>query len=401
MFQKYKRIIIDVILNICATALPLAILQLVILPLLSRYIEDEPYGKMLTIISILTVVSGSMGNSLNNIRLVKNNNYEESSLKGDFGILVVSEMVIASFVVCGYTYHYGISFVDMILLFILAAAWTYREYAIVVFRIKLDFVGIVINNLVMILGYIVGLLIFLCIGYWEIIYIMGLLFSIVYINKKSEIARESLNKTVLFKDTLKDLIILLSASLLLNLLNYADRMIIYPMIGGTAVSIYYASTLFGKVISSAVTPINSVVLSYISKKDTMHRNVMYRLMVSTLLIAIVGYFVCRIVARPALSIMYPEWVDRSMEYVPIMTAVAMISMMSSVITPFTIKFCKMKWQLIINGSVLIVYLLSAIILYKYFGLMGFCVGVLASNIVKLVIVSILGIRLSSQEVEKK
>ena len=399
MLNKYKKIIFDVILNVCATALPLAVLQIIVLPYIARYLGDEANGKMLTVISLLTVVSGSLGNSLNNIRLIKNNNYERKAVEGDFKFLIIIEMLVSSFSVCLIASQYHISLIEQILLFILAALWTYREYAIVAFRIKLNFMGIVFNNIIMVIGYVIGLLIFRFTKQWEFIYIIGICFSILFVLNKSNIGNESLKKTIFFVDTFKDLIILIIASLLLNVLNYADRMLIYPMLGGTAVSIYYASTLFGKIVSSAVSPLNAVVLSYISKKETMNKKIMYKIIGSTTAIAIIGYVFCRIIARPALKLMYPEWAYDSMRYVPIMTVVAMITMMSSVLTPFIMKFCNMKWQLVINGSVLVVYLVFSITLYTLYGLMGFCIGVLISNIVKLIIMIFLGIRVTGIQKE--
>ena len=89
-----------------------------------------------------------------------------------------------------------------------------------------------------------------------------------------------------------------------------------------------------------------------------------------------------------------------MYYVPIMTAVAMITMISSVLNPFILKFCSMKWQLVINFSVLCCYVGLALLLARVYGLMGFCVSVLVSNILKLGILIILGFNSSRQETVK-
>lgn len=392
MIKKYKKIVFDVILNICATALPLMILQLAIYPLIEKRAGTDRYGVVLTLISLLTVISGSLGNSLNNIKLIKNKEYENHNLEGDFSILVISEIVISMVILGISLLRYHESLVDIILLILLVAIWTFREYIIVVFRIKLNFVGIVINNLIMVIGYFLGLLLFYFSDFWEFIYILGIAFSIGYIAISNRLKIVSWSKTPLFWGTTKELVILIAASVLLNLFNYADRMIIYPMLGGTAVAIYYASTLFGKVVSSAVSPLNSVVLSYISKKDEMKRKSILVILGFSIVVAVFGYIICVIISRPSLMLLYPDLVNESMQYVPVMTVVAMITMISSVLTPFVMKFCKMKWQLIINGIVLCVYLITSLSLFRFYGLMGFCVGVLISNIIKMIIVASLGIK---------
>lgn len=55
------------------------------------------------------------------------------------------------------------------------------------------------------------------------------------------------------------------SNVLARAINYADKILLYPLLGGTMVSVYYAATVFSKVVSLAITPINSVALSYLSK----------------------------------------------------------------------------------------------------------------------------------------
>ena len=92
--KKYKKIILDIVLNITATAIPLIILQLVVLPLIATKMSDELYGFTLTIISTITIIASSLGNALNNVRLIKNRVYEEKGIQGDFSILLLGELVI-------------------------------------------------------------------------------------------------------------------------------------------------------------------------------------------------------------------------------------------------------------------------------------------------------------------
>lgn len=397
MLKIYKKIIFDVFLNICATALPLVTLQIIILPLVARYMENELYGKMLTVVSLLTVICGSLGNSLNNIRLIKAVDYEINNVAGDFNVLVIAGMILACISVCIISLQYHITLTDIILLALLALLWTYREYAVVVFRIKLNFKGVVVNNVIMVFGYLVGFILFLLTSYWQCIYITGIACSVIYVIKVSDILKEKLAITMIFKSTFTDLVMLVTASLMLNLFNYADRMLIYPMIGGRAVSIYYASTIFGKVVSSAVSPINAVVLSYLSKKNYVKRKNMIIVIIISLVVACIGYVLCIAIAKPALSILYPGFVKESLNYVPIMTVVAMIMMMSGVLSPFVLKFCKMQWQIVINGIVLFLYVFVSVYLFERYNLMGFCIGVLVSNIVKLIIMILLGICASGKE----
>ena len=394
--KKYKRIVFDIMLNVTATAIPLIILQLIVLPLIATKISDEVYGLALTLISTITIISSSLGNALNNVRLIKNGLYEKKGLQGDFPVLLLGELVIGCIVLVFSVGQYKLEYVDLALLIILTFLWIAREYLIVTFRLELNFKAIVINNIIMVVGYIAGLMLYCLTLHWQYVYILGMLFSLIYIVKHSNIVEEKIKITPLFKTTLSELLFLIFAALINNLLNYADRIIIYPLIGGTAVSIYYASTLFGKIVSTAVSPLNSVALSYLAKKNTLEKELFTKTVGFSVIVAILGYVVCRIIALPMLNILYPDWASQSIKYVPITTWTAMITMIISVMSPFVLKFCSMKWQLVINMAVLIVYLSMSIILYEYWGLMGFCVGILISNVVKFLIMFMLGIRVSKK-----
>lgn len=394
--KKYKKIILDIVLNITATAIPLIILQLVVLPLIATKMSDELYGFTLTIISTITIIASSLGNALNNVRLIKNRVYEEKGIQGDFSILLLGELVIGCITLVLSINQYKLEYIDVFLLIILTFIWIAREYLIVTFRLELNFKGIVINNIIMVVGYVVGLVLYSFTLYWQYVYILGISFSLIYIIKHSDIITEKIRITPLFKATFSELLFLIFASLINNLLNYADRIIIYPLIGGTAVSIYYASTLFGKIVSTAISPLNSVALSYLAKKNTLKKELFIKTLGFSVLVAIMGYIICRIIALPVLNILYPDWAYQSIKYVPVTTCIAMVTMVTSVMSPFVLKFCSMKWQLVINVTVLIIYLSMSIVLYKYWGLMGFCIGILISNIAKFTIMFILGLRASKE-----
>ena len=68
-----KKVIGDMVLNIIAVTIPVAILQLVVYPITAKAISAENYGLMLTIYSAWVMVSNSIGNVLNNIRFYNMN----------------------------------------------------------------------------------------------------------------------------------------------------------------------------------------------------------------------------------------------------------------------------------------------------------------------------------------
>ncbi len=260
-----------------------------------------------------------------------------------------------------------------------------REYLIVSFRIHLNFKAIMYNNYLLGIGYIYGTYLFYLTGIWQYIFLLGYGFSLYYIIKKSDLILEPLVITKLFKKTTYNSVILLLSSLLKNVLNYADKLLIFPLLGPTAVSIYYTSTLIGKIMSMVITPINGVILSYLAKYENFSTKRFISILFATGIVGVVGYVFSILISPFVLHLLYPIWATDSLNYIYVTTATAIVGLIGSVVQPFVLKFTHMNWQLLINGSNVLVYVFFSILLYQQYGLMGFCIGILISNVYQLVL----------------
>lgn len=401
--MRKKKIIFDMALNISATALPTFVLQLLVLPAISWYMPDERYGLLVTVLSFLNVVPSTMGNVLNNIRLLFNNEYIDEKQKGDFnlilaGLAILNVVALAVFLVI---YDKELTVFNLLLIVIVSVLWLCREYYIVAFRLNINYLQILICNMLRIVGYGFGFILFRVTGYWQWIYLFGLLFSLVYCFIKSELWKEPFKKTYLFKKTSSQGLLLLIAKILNRLITYADKILIYPILGGAVVSVYYAATIFGKVVSLMITPINSVALTYLSKMRSKKDNTFKSALLLGTGICIVGYFLCLAVSRPVLALLYPRFVDNAMKYIFVTTGTTVLYALISIVDPFIMKFFDMKWQIVINGSTFAVYLTLCLSFLKLWGLMGFCIGALLTNALKLIFMIIIYYRCDSLYLERK
>jgi O-antigen/teichoic acid export membrane protein len=389
-----KKIVFDLVLNMIATAVPIAILQLVIYPLISQDVTVEGYGMMVTVISLLTVISNTLGNTLNNIRLLNDGKYKKKRIVGDFNQLLLRESIISLIIVGSFSIvlFRQISLIEFLLIEVIGMLMVFHSYFIVDFRLKLDYNAIVWNNVQLALGYFVGYLTFFLTGIWELVYLFGYGFSLIYIFRKTKLWREPLLKTIYWHEILKDTFLLLISGVLGSLLNYSDKIIIYPMIGAEAVTIYYIATLLGKLVSMVIGPINSVMLSYIVKLKQISNKILTLILCSAVMIAVVGYIICLTFGEVVLKYIYPQHFSEVVKYMPITSATAMIMMLISVLYPFVLKFCKMKWQVIIDATSLICYVCLGVAFYQFYGLHGFCIGVLAAFLIKFFIMFIIFIK---------
>lgn len=378
-------IVFDMLLNIMATAIPTFVLQLFILPALSKYMEADVYGLLVTILALLNVVPATLGNSLNNIRLIFNKAGERKEQAADYNVilLIMAGLNIVAVAAFSFFYERQISAVSLFLTLVASVLWLYREYHLVAFRLNINYIFIVVTNLIMVLGYLVGFLLFRVTGQWQFIYILGNLMALLFIFSKSMLWREPFRISKDFRKISTQTGLLFTSNMLTRLTTYADKLLIFPILGGATVSVYYAATLFGKVVSMAITPISSVMLSYLSKVSKKNDSTFKLAFFSSTAVCIVGYFACLAISRPVLGWLYPQFVDGAMRYITITTGTMVLTALISIVNPFVLKFFDMKWQVSISSVYASLYIGLSLALLGKFGLYGFCVGTLIATACKL------------------
>ena len=78
----------DFFYNILASVILTGVMQVVVYPFLALKFNNQEYGTLLTIMGIANTVIVAFGNTLNNVRLIVNNDYEREHLEGDFNGLL-------------------------------------------------------------------------------------------------------------------------------------------------------------------------------------------------------------------------------------------------------------------------------------------------------------------------
>lgn len=379
-----KKVITDMIINIVASVIPVAVLQLLVLPRIAIVVGDESYGLIVTLVALLSVVPSTFGNVLNNIRLLHNESYIEKDECGDFNILLLISEVLCTFIVFTFSWLYlgGINIKNIILLIAASVLWLARDYYVVVFRIRLNYYFIFLDNCILSVGHIIGWRLFVATGDWQLVYIIGYAASLTFIITQSALWKEPLERTGLFYIVTKESIILMVANVLNRLMTYADKLLLYPLLGGAMVSIYYAASIFAKIAALAITPITSVILSYISKMKKRPDSVFKITMAVGIFVCAIVYVACLVVAKPVLTLIYPQFVDEAIVYIPITSAAMVFITLSTIINPFILKFYDINWQIKINAVSLVFYVVSSYCLLKALGLLGFCIGVALTNLIK-------------------
>lgn len=386
ILQK-KTIIYDVVLNLAAVVMPLALLQLLVYPQVAKHIAGQEYGLMLTIYSVWIMIPNSVGNVFNNIKLLRFPEYQKHGIQGDFPVLISRWLsIILVIVFVAIWFYYGSFTITHIITGTFIGFLIFlNAYLSVWFRIELNYLSVLINSVCLSVGYLAGYIVFRMTGAWEWIFLLGYLFSCLFCVVKTPLLREPYQKTILYPAVKKDSVSLIIASVIGNLINCADKLVLYPLMGGMAVSVYYTATILGKITGMLTGPINSVALSYITRWDKNKAGIFTKVLYAGLAICLLGYVVAILMARSVIGFLFPQWLEQVMEIIPLTTATVMLGVLTSILQPFVLKYCKLQWQTIISAVSSIVYFASALALWHYFGLKGFCVGTILGILVKLVL----------------
>lgn len=408
IFVKQKKVIVDLALSMIAYGVPVIVNQVLVLPLINHFTDENTYGYILTIVSLFSLIPHTLGASLTTSRLVVAKNYGEKSSNGDFSILFsISELVgVIAFVIGWLIYTKDRSFLRLALLVVACVLWLAREYAIVTYRLRINYKRICINSLIFSGGYLVGIL-FFGMGwlgtYWESIYIIAQASSLIYTVTSSGMLKEPRVRTKQLWKTSVSYMKLLGAATISSVGDNLDKMLIFSMLGAASVSVFHAASVFTKIVSLMVTPINSVVLTYLSKKKTISLKNIALVVGAAATVGLVGYGLCLLIARPVIGLLYREYLNEAIRYVFLTSACTMLRLGYDMLRPFVQMFKDLSWEIAGNIVTVISYISLALLLVPKMGIMGMCISYVAGGILRilLVLVAFFGKTIKEKVIKKK
>ncbi len=386
-----KQVIKDFAYNIISSFLTIGILQLIVYPILAKVLGGDVNGQMLTLMGIINTAA-SLGNALNNVRLIRNTDYADDGIEGDFNPINIA-ISLASGVAIFFIgrFAFGTSILISVTMAVLAILTTARTYLIVIYRLNLNFKNNLICHVIMGGGYLLGIGLVFFVKVWPIAFICGELASIVWIAKTTCILREKNRLTKAFGTTMSKLGMLAAVTVIGNVMVYLDKLIIYPIFGGEAVSVYAAASFFGKALGLVMTPIAGVMLGYFASKNYVMTFKKFWQSNFIVLALTAVFFGCSLFAAPiAIKLLYPQFYEEAMVYVFMANLAAMIGVMANMAQPAVLKFAPTYWQIVKEVVYSVFYLAVGFWLIPARGMMGFCIASVAAQLSRLLILYGLG-----------
>jgi len=389
--NRLRRISGDFIISILASVIYTFARQIVVFPLLAAHLTDADYGTLLTVAGFANVCTAMTGSTLNNIRLIRNEAYAEAGTCGDFNRLNLYGCCIA--VICAVVLRqvFALSWITFLLLAAYLAVSNLYQYATSFFRLELNFKRSFLCNVVVSLAYCLAVPLFASMQLWPAIFLIGEGAGLLFVAKTTPFFHEPYRRTPLWHQTTTAYLTLAGTNLIANLLTYADRMILYPILGGEGVSYYSTASFFGKSAGIVMVPIAGVLLGYFAQKDFKASKKLFAIVNGCSLACLTVFLLgCWIFAPWFTRLLYPSLYEGATPYILLANLAAAISIAGNMAQPMVLKACSVRWTLFTQVLYGASYLLFAWLWLPGYGLLGFCWASIASNAVRLLALYAIG-----------
>jgi len=386
-----KRITGDFVISILSSVVYTFARQIVVFPLLAARLTEADYGTLLTVAGLANVCTAMIGSSLNNIRLIQDGKYQEAGVLGDFNVLCLLGSGVSVLFAAVLWRAFALSALTAVLLAAYLIVSNLYQYATAFFRLELNFKRALWCNVAVSAAYCAAALVFATAELWPAIFLVGEGAGLLFVWKATPFFREPLSRTPLLSATAATLLLYMATNLIGNLLLYADRMILYPILGAESVSYYSTASFFGKSAGIVMTPIAGVLLGYFAQKDFKASKRLFAIVngcsLGCLAVFLLG---CWLFAPWFTRLLYPTLYESAAPYIFLANLAAAVSIAGNMAQPMVLKACSIRWTLLTQALYGASYLLLSWWLLPSYGLLGFCWASIASNAVRLLALYAIG-----------
>lgn len=367
------------------------IAQFLVYPFWNQVLGKEAYGNIVYLLAIMNTMAISVGSGINYARMKQS--AEEMTHNWAYNRLMflgtLSALCLLTVLQCVGLLHLDLQ--NFVLFCFLTVLTTWRFYGDVEYRLRINYKGYFCYYLLIGLGYIFGIFLFYLSHLWPLALIPGEIAGLVLVAVKGTVFRRD-SKRVAFTLTLKVAALFVGSNVLSNLIFNGDRIVLRLFAGGTAVSIYYIATLFGKTMTLVTTPLNGVLVGYLSKYDgQLTHKMMNRVFGITMIATMVATAACLAASWVVLPHLYPNEYGMTAPYLLIGTAAQVFYFVGNVlIASVLLRFTPARNQMLVSGIYAAVFIVICVPIARLRGIAGFCWALFVVNLLRYVLCLALG-----------
>lgn len=365
------------------------VLQLAVYPLLNARMGQEELGSVLYIMGLVSILCPSVGQALNTSRLVVRRTC--SVTNGDYDrllLLFAGVGGVAAILGSGSSVRGGLTMALTLLLVLMTA---FRYYGDVEYRLNLDYRKYFIYYALISIGYLAGYGLFRLTGNWFLIFLLGEGAALIYVGITGSVFRRFWKKSAYFGTAAVRGFFLTLSYLITNTTLNMDRLALKHMVGNEAVTWYYVVSLIGKTMVLLVAPINTIVISYLTRRERTLNKKEFTLAAGAGFLVTAVFFLCCQIGTPLfIQIFYPNLYDAVSTLVTVVNLTQVLALYSAFLFILVLTFTGETWQLILQTSHLVIMAVLVVLFTMRGGIMGFSYAALAANVLRVAAVIILG-----------
>lgn len=381
--KKAPKLAGDLIYTILATVVLTASLQLIVYPLINHFQGKHVTDNILYFIGIIYIVPQAIGGSLGNVRLMMRKECDVTNR--DFIPLLTILSAISALICGAIGFLKNFDLVFAIAFGIFSIMYLLRMYLSVEFRLDLKFKQYFFYFLAISIGYLIGYGIYLLTDIWLFIFIVGEAIALIYSFVWGKMFRNDGLSGNRRKIT-KPLVILLLSSIVRDCVNQFDKVVLTHVGAEGMVTEYHVVSLISKTIMMLVSPINTLIISYLTVKDsTLSKKQLVKFTGIALVCGAVFYIGCIIGTPIFVWFFYRNLYDAVMPYNLIVNLGVILGFISTMFMSILLTQGKEAIQMAIQCIWGAAYIVAAFYFVPLYGLWGIAQVTLVANALKLII----------------
>lgn len=386
--KKKKKIASNTAYTIAGALVLNGVLQLFVYPRLNAEMGAESIGTVLYLMAFVNILGPSIGQAMNNSRLVLRRDHEVTNGDYDLGLLLFGAVGICVSLVMARGSLGDAGTAAAVALVILVTI--FRYYGDVEYRLSLNYRNYFIYYTACGAGYAVGYGVYRLTGRWVVIFLAGEACALLYVAVTGDVFRRFFRRSVNFGLVLGRGATLTVSYFLTNLTLNIDRLVLQNQVGAEAVTQYYVASLIGKTLVLFIAPVNTIMISYLTReKTTLDRRQFLRFAGMGIGVGAVFFLLCQIGTPIFVRLFYPDLAASTRGIYTVVNLTQILAMLSAYLFILVLTFAEEKWQLILQGLHLAILLVLVFTMTKG-SIRGFSYAVLIANSLRILAVLTLG-----------
>lgn len=375
-------------------------IQLVVYPALQSRMGADAFGVALSLFSVVSIMCCAYGSGANYSRMVAA--AREDVVKGDYSVFILVISLIS--IIVSVISIFAVGWSDAANLIGLSALMVFsivRYYSDVDFRLSLNYKGFFIYYLVVSVGYLVGTGIlwfgssYIAISeWWWISIALGEAAAFVYVRIKGSIYQKPyLEHSEQFKTHIKSIVTLSSAYLISATIMNADRILILAFVGAAEVSIFYTASLLGKTVALLTSPLNGVIVGYLSKrKEPITRSMVVKFTGIMLALGVVLSVLTTVASYVFVWLLYPNLFEAAQPFFIVASVGQVFYFLGETMLVILLQIAVERFQFYINIFYAVLFFGAAVPSVIFGGVMGIAWAILIVNGIRLATVVLVALK---------